>query len=256
MGPRHGSTPPPSAGGGDPTRLDPSSVRGRRGPDTARPFLRPWQPGARHASSPPPSAAAGDPTRLGPSSVRGSRGPDTARPFLRPWQPGTRHGSAPPPPAAAGDPARLDPSSVRGRWGRDIGPPISRPPWPARREASGDRRAGRLPSLASPECDSPSSVHVSSLLLCSLWLDRPRGPRPRHQPLHPRRPPRLHAAVRKGRRRDDHHRVTCRHCGRRVLTRNSGATWGHRADGRMCPGLKTWDDSSSSSFSFSSSSSS
>ncbi len=43
-------------------------------------------------------------------------------------------------------------------------------------------------------------------------------------------------------RRDDHRRVTCRHCGRRTLTRGSGAMWGHRLpDGSDCPGSKTWD---------------
>ena len=37
-------------------------------------------------------------------------------------------------------------------------------------------------------------------------------------------------------------RVTCSHCGRRVLTRNSGAMWGHtRAMGEKCHGSKTWD---------------
>jgi hypothetical protein len=38
------------------------------------------------------------------------------------------------------------------------------------------------------------------------------------------------------RRRDDHLRVTCRHCGARVLTRNSGAMWKHSAAGAECPG--------------------
>lgn len=44
-------------------------------------------------------------------------------------------------------------------------------------------------------------------------------------------------------RRDDHLRVTCNHCGARVLTRISGAMWGHNANGGECPGSKTWDHS-------------
>ena len=42
------------------------------------------------------------------------------------------------------------------------------------------------------------------------------------------------------RRRDDHRRVTCVHCGARVLTRNSGAMWEHHADGAICPGSRSW----------------
>ena len=42
-------------------------------------------------------------------------------------------------------------------------------------------------------------------------------------------------------RRDDHRRVTCSHCGRRVLTRRSGAMWAHEIDGSECPGSKSWD---------------
>jgi hypothetical protein len=43
-------------------------------------------------------------------------------------------------------------------------------------------------------------------------------------------------------RRDDHKRVTCNHCGARVLTRNSGAMWGHsNATGVECIGSKSWD---------------
>lgn len=41
--------------------------------------------------------------------------------------------------------------------------------------------------------------------------------------------------------RDDHRRVTCNHCGARVVTRGSGAMWGHPADGAECPGSRTWD---------------
>ena len=48
-------------------------------------------------------------------------------------------------------------------------------------------------------------------------------------------------ASRVERRRDDHKRVTCDHCGARVLTRGSGAMWGHLADGVECTGSKTWD---------------
>lgn len=45
-------------------------------------------------------------------------------------------------------------------------------------------------------------------------------------------------------RRDDHKRVTCSHCGARVLTRGSGAMWGHdKKGGHECPGSKTWDHS-------------
>lgn len=47
--------------------------------------------------------------------------------------------------------------------------------------------------------------------------------------------------ARRGVRRDDHLRVTCVHCGRRVLTRRSGAMWAHDLDGAPCPGSKTWD---------------
>lgn len=37
-------------------------------------------------------------------------------------------------------------------------------------------------------------------------------------------------------------RVVCIHCRARVLTRNSGAMWGHRlADDSMCPGSNTWE---------------
>lgn len=42
-------------------------------------------------------------------------------------------------------------------------------------------------------------------------------------------------------RRDDRRRVTCNHCGRRVLTRWSGAMWGHMAGGVECLGPKTCD---------------
>lgn len=42
-------------------------------------------------------------------------------------------------------------------------------------------------------------------------------------------------------RRDDHKRVTCSHCGARVLTRISGAMWGHTMAGSECTGSKTWD---------------
>jgi hypothetical protein len=41
-----------------------------------------------------------------------------------------------------------------------------------------------------------------------------------------------------GARRDDH---TCRHCGDRVLTRNSRAMWGHWLDGAECSGSRTWN---------------
>lgn len=41
-------------------------------------------------------------------------------------------------------------------------------------------------------------------------------------------------------RRDDHRRVTCNHCGARVLTRISGAMWGHTAGSVECPGSRTW----------------
>jgi hypothetical protein len=42
-------------------------------------------------------------------------------------------------------------------------------------------------------------------------------------------------------RRDDPKRVTCRHCGARVLTRGSGAMWGHPDASGECVGSKSWD---------------